>query len=199
MSNTNRWTPGRTKDLLRAARELLIEGGVAAVTIEAVAERAGASKPTLYRRWRDRWHLAVDAAKDSLQLIDVSDLGSFEEEFRALLITRMQQFRITGNDVVLASFIGAAAVEEQVATAFHSWVADQMEATTAIVQRARQRGEIAADVDVDTHDLATIIVAPLLYRYVIEGKVPDEKFVEDLVRIMCRALGVTPRQAPTAP
>src|SRR5690349_1217514 len=49
------------KAILRAARELLAEGGPGAVTMEAVAERAGVGKPTLYRSWPDRHAVAMAA------------------------------------------------------------------------------------------------------------------------------------------
>ena len=48
--------------ILDATRELLAEeGGVRALTIEAVAARSGVAKTTIYRRWRDKWELALDA------------------------------------------------------------------------------------------------------------------------------------------
>ncbi len=48
---------GRPRDpaindaILTAARELLVEVGYAELSMEAVAARAGVSKPTLYLRW----------------------------------------------------------------------------------------------------------------------------------------------------
>ena len=47
--------------ILRAARELLAEGGPAAVTMEGVAARAGVGKPTVYRWWPDRHAVAMAA------------------------------------------------------------------------------------------------------------------------------------------
>src|SRR4051794_13345564 len=49
------------KAILRAARQLLDEGGPGAVSMEAVAARAGVGKPTLYRWWPDR-HAVTMAA-----------------------------------------------------------------------------------------------------------------------------------------
>ena len=47
---------------LGAARDLLVEGGWPALTVAAVAERAGTTKPALYRRWPSLPHLAYEAA-----------------------------------------------------------------------------------------------------------------------------------------
>ena len=40
---------------------LASDGDVGSLTVEAVAARAGAAKTTIYRRWRDKWQLALDA------------------------------------------------------------------------------------------------------------------------------------------
>lgn len=59
---------GRPRDprieqaLLAAVRDLLTEGGYAAVTVAAVAERAGTTKAALYRRWPALPHLIHEAA-----------------------------------------------------------------------------------------------------------------------------------------
>ena len=47
--------------ILDATRELLAhDGDVGALTVEAVAARSGVAKTTIYRRWRDKWQLALD-------------------------------------------------------------------------------------------------------------------------------------------
>lgn len=58
---------GRPRDahiddrILGAARELMAEGGVEALTFGAVAERAGTTRPAIYRRYDDKTDLAVAA------------------------------------------------------------------------------------------------------------------------------------------
>ena len=48
--------------MLRAAAELVVEVGYADLTIAAIAERAGTSKPAIYRRWPSKVHLLHEAA-----------------------------------------------------------------------------------------------------------------------------------------
>lgn len=68
MTTSAQPTPGRPRDpqkdidVLRAARELLVEGGFQAATIAAVARRSGVGVPTIYRRWARREALIEDAA-----------------------------------------------------------------------------------------------------------------------------------------
>jgi AcrR family transcriptional regulator len=47
--------------MLRAATELLAEWGLAGMSMEEVAARAGVGKATICRRWRSRGALALDA------------------------------------------------------------------------------------------------------------------------------------------
>lgn len=61
-------SPGRPRDqrideaVLRATRELLLEVGWAGLSLAAVAERAGTTRPALYRRWPSLAHLVHEAA-----------------------------------------------------------------------------------------------------------------------------------------
>src|SRR5262245_58139739 len=57
----NRRAEHSKQAILAATRALLEEGDVRSLTVEAVAARSGAAKTTIYRRWRDKWELALDA------------------------------------------------------------------------------------------------------------------------------------------
>ncbi|MCC9705478.1 TetR/AcrR family transcriptional regulator [Streptomyces sp. MNU76] len=46
--------------VVRAANELLAEGGYPAPTMDKAAARAGVGKATVYRRWRSRTELAAE-------------------------------------------------------------------------------------------------------------------------------------------
>ena len=50
--------------ILEAAAELLLLRGLGAVSMDAVAERAGVSKATIYRWWPSKEMLALDALLD---------------------------------------------------------------------------------------------------------------------------------------
>ena len=48
-------------EILRAATELLAEGGYPALTMDKAAARTGVGKATVYRRWKSRMELAAEA------------------------------------------------------------------------------------------------------------------------------------------
>jgi AcrR family transcriptional regulator len=72
--------------ILRATLEELAEVGYAKLTMEGVAERAKASKATVYRRWPSRMELAIDAVYHVLpDPTSMPDTGSFRSDLLALL------------------------------------------------------------------------------------------------------------------
>ncbi len=73
--------------MLDAVWELLVEGGYQAVTFDAVAERAGTSKPVIYRRWRTRGELVVAAVQHAFSqpARPVPDTGTLRGDVIALL------------------------------------------------------------------------------------------------------------------
>ena len=73
--------------ILDAAWAELSEQGYAAMTLEAVARRAGTSRPVLHRRWPSRVKLATAALGRYLATnpIQVPDLGSIRAEMSLLL------------------------------------------------------------------------------------------------------------------
>jgi len=74
-------------EAIRAAVvDLLTRSGVAAVTMEAVATRAGTSKPVLYRRWPNRAELLRDTLVPMvMDVIPHADTGSFRADMLAIL------------------------------------------------------------------------------------------------------------------
>jgi AcrR family transcriptional regulator len=69
--------------ILDATLQLLAQDGdVGSLTVEAVAARSGVAKTTIYRRWRDKWELALDAVMiDMLPRLDEPvDVGDTRKE-----------------------------------------------------------------------------------------------------------------------
>ncbi len=75
--------------ILEAAWAELAEVGYTALTIEAVAKRAGTSKPVIYRRWPSRAHLVISAWARQQPIRPVTpDLGSLRADL-VWLFTRV--------------------------------------------------------------------------------------------------------------
>src|SRR5689334_12340401 len=138
----------REDEILDATVELLIELGYDRLTMDAVAKRARASKATLYRRWESKASLVVEAlirAKQSPH-IDDHDTGSLRGD---LLSTFCGHEGINESATqVMGSVITALSTDPEFAEAFREkFIAPKVAVTTAIYDRAQQRGEISQDLD----------------------------------------------------
>src|SRR6476659_4652800 len=73
--------------ILTAAAELLLEHGLAAINMDAVAARAGVSKATIYRWWPTKETLALDALYHEWDTArpELQDTGSLRADLLALL------------------------------------------------------------------------------------------------------------------
>jgi AcrR family transcriptional regulator len=72
--------------VLRAAAELVVEVGYADLTVAAIAERAGTSKPAIYRRWPGKLHLLHEAAFPvEADRLGLPDTGSLADDLAEML------------------------------------------------------------------------------------------------------------------
>lgn len=176
--------PGRRRDhgkdemILQATRELLTERGYGAMTMDAVAERAGVGKATVYRRWSSKVRLTVDSLLCAKQLNadEVPDTGSLREDLLsvATLATRMK------NDELMSGLIVAVKQEPEVAGVFHEqFVAGRVRLMRTLLERARERGEVHPDADLDM--ISAVAPAMIHYRKLVAHLPMDQAFAERLV------------------
>ena len=98
--------------ILAAARELLAEGGLAAMSFEEVAARSGVAKTTIYRRWTSRGALAMDAFLADFQAQQpLPDTGSLRGDLLAALRAWIRAVTHTSAGPVLAGLIAAAQLD----------------------------------------------------------------------------------------
>src|SRR2546427_8949671 len=90
------------KAILKAASEMVIASGLAEMTIEGVAERAGVGKASIYRRWPSKGALAFDAVLDAiLSAHPTLDTGSLEAHLAHVAVgwVRLSNNRLGGRTV----------------------------------------------------------------------------------------------------
>ncbi|MFF3312765.1 TetR/AcrR family transcriptional regulator [Streptomyces sp. NPDC002952] len=179
-----------TGAVLNAVVELVTEQGMGAVTMDAVAARAGVSKPAIYRRWPTKQDLVIAAAESRIGVLSVPDLGDFREELRVVLTARLEAYRMPGSDRLLAGLIGTAAEVGADRGQYTGYTERITSETRRILERGVARGDVRADIDVRA--AATLVAAPLLFRLIGEQELPDSGFVDILVDLVARAVASTP-------
>ena len=173
--------------ILQAARELLADGGPGAVTMEAVAARAGVGKPTVYRWWPDRHAVAMAA------LMDVDAEPASGPKRRSALAALRDQLRAiaarfaTGTGRHVASMIAAADAESELAKAFRNhFVLARRAEGKALLARAIEEGLVRAEVDVDV--ALDLLYGPIFFRLLLGHAPLDERFVERMMDEAIRGL-----------
>ncbi|MEV4374481.1 TetR/AcrR family transcriptional regulator [Nonomuraea sp. NPDC049637] len=143
---------GRPRDpendaaILEAALDLLIERGAAGTSMEAVAQRAGVAKLTVYRRWRAKEDLLMAALEHARAPdIDAAPAGqSIDELVRsaAELLSR-PRFR-----ALMARVIGASVDYPKLVAAYtERYLRPRLNAVAQVAQRAVEAGHLPAGTD----------------------------------------------------
>ncbi len=147
----------RSDAVLAATLDVLVERGISGMAIEAVAQRAGVSKVTIYRRWPDKVALVL-AALDTLPELEVPDTGSLLGDLVALRRTLLQA--VAGSR--LGDVIPALMAERRRSDhhdAIGSYIDERTRPFLTIVERSVARDEIRPAMPVAL--LAHMLSSPL--------------------------------------
>lgn len=174
---------------LRAASDLLEEGGIGAVTMEAVAARARVGKPTLYRTWPNARALAMAALLASEDTdTGVSETGSPLEDLERQLLNVVAKFATRrGSQVRL--MLAAAEQDSEIAKGFRNQVIlSSREEGKELLARAQGAGLIREDTDIEI--ALDMIYGPLFYRILV-GHLPlSDTFARQLLNDVLKGLDV---------
>ncbi|MBD5657029.1 MAG: TetR/AcrR family transcriptional regulator [Candidatus Eremiobacteraeota bacterium] len=160
---------GRTA-ILGAANRLLHEVGLRKLTIEAVAIASSVGKPTIYRWWKTKGLLALDAyLEDMVAKIPSQSTEDASADFRSHM-KAVLKFYGGPEGRVFADFIAEAQADPLLAEAFRTrFLAERRRVVSAIWQRGVSSGAFRADIDVD--GAMDILFAPIIYR-LLAGHAP---------------------------
>jgi AcrR family transcriptional regulator len=173
--------------ILDAAFGLLVERGYSGLTMEAVAAAAGSGKTTIYRWWRSRAELAVDAffhaTEEALRFPETgSARGDFRSQIRELAkLLRGERGR------ALAAMLGVARTEPELGTALgERWLAPRQRWGMERMARAAAAGELRPGVDVQA--ALSVLYGPLYVPLLFGGEVPTPKQVEAYLDVACAGI-----------
>jgi AcrR family transcriptional regulator len=183
--------PGRPRDesidddIVRSLFELVDEVGLKGVTIEAIAERAGVSKATIYRRWSSKEELIVDAVAGLVGGV-VSPEGDTIREVLLHTITRLKTYMSQSTaGSVLPWMIGEVALGSDIGHRYvEAVIKPGREAMAGHILKAVEDGELRQDLDVEVAVdmlLGPMIVTKLLGTYRPPREDWTERFIDSLL------------------
>jgi AcrR family transcriptional regulator len=177
--------PGLGVAIREAALDLLAEKGYEQLTIEAIAERTGSGRSTVYRRWRSKVELVIDALSTLPQEIEEGlDTGSLRGDL-ALFSERFNRHREReGRTSAILRGLAAALPQdpELFAAVNEHFIAPRLAGLRAMFERAVARGEISENSDLDM--LASVIPAFVLHRMFVEGEASDPAFMARVIDVV---------------
>jgi AcrR family transcriptional regulator len=190
--------PGRPRSeacrrrILAAAKELLEERGLRALTIEAIAERAGASKVTVYRWWSHKAAVVLEAI-----LAETSPIMPYKESSSPLEALRDQmrsfaRFLNGRHGRLLVNIVAEGVLDDMVGDAYREhWVKPRRDDARKLLGRAVEAGELAEDTDIDV--TLDALFGPLYYRFLVKHSPLTPAFAETIFRTAMA--GVATRKA----
>jgi AcrR family transcriptional regulator len=177
---------GRPRDprtraaILAAARALLERGGLTSVTIEAIAQKAEVSRPTIYRYWPNAPAVAMAAFLETTGAAEAAKSPRTPlAALRAQLHALADAFAAPAGRSV-AAMVAAAQSETELAKAFRNeFIARNRDTTRALLERCIADKAIAPPEDMELS--LDLIFGPLFYRLLMGHAPITRGFVDQLL------------------
>jgi AcrR family transcriptional regulator len=186
---------GRPRDeearnrILQAALEILETTCFENATVDAIAERAGASKATIYRWWPNKAAVLIEAMREAAAIeLPFPDTGDLSKDIRQ----QLQNFikLLSGKrGRTFKAFLGAAQSDPSVAEAYRElWIKPRRAQAREAFERHREAGRLPADTDLEV--LIDILYGPFYFRLMAGHRPLDQESAEAVAAMALSALGI---------
>uniref|UniRef100_UPI001C21D790 helix-turn-helix domain-containing protein n=1 Tax=Nocardia alni TaxID=2815723 RepID=UPI001C21D790 len=176
---------------LAATRELLVERGFEATTVQAVAARSGVHGSAIYRRWPSRIALIEEAAFPGFSPVSVQPTGDLRRDVRRFIRAYMAAFNAPAARAATAGLLAYRQTADPPGPS---------ETYPGVSVRPQFRDILAAappgsvDPDVDPDDVFDMLLGAVLTRtlafVVTARRRPIERTVEMILRLLQPPEGV---------
>lgn len=196
-----RSSPGRPRDskidaaIVQATRDLLLETGYPALSLSAIAARAGTTTAAIYRRWSGKAQLVHEAILPDDILAMPSASGDIVADIRALVEATRTMFDRPEVRVALPALIADTVADPDV----HSRMTSRFAGSLATFRTRLDAGSDRGGDDNDLPLLAEVVVGSAIFRIIVRHDAPlDAAWVDDLTKLIssgwsAMSRGSTPR------
>lgn len=185
------------KAILNATLELFADEGFDAMSIEAIAARAGVGKTTIYRRWDSKEDLLLDAVRSLQDEFPFVDTGNLRDDILHLLKT---VWDMSGRNLLLEKLyiriIGESRANPHLYQFFYVHrLGPRLQYFRQAIEQAQARGEIRKDLE--PFLVLDLFMGPLVSRLLLTGPLASAPhpgdFPEQMVDVVLQ--GLAPKQA----
>jgi AcrR family transcriptional regulator len=186
---TNGRSPGRPRDaaidgqVLQATLDLLVERGLEATTIQAVSDRTGIARATIYLRWPGRTALILSALRWAIDRPPMLLTGELDTDMRrgaerARAILQQDMF-VAALPTMMQVFIDGQG--PAVGLSFDSLFPTRRALVEGYGNRAESQGYRT---DIDPEASIDALLGAMLMRLLTTGKPPTREFVDDVTKVI---------------
>ncbi len=185
---------GRPRDrridgaVLTATVDLLGEAGYSTLSVDAIARRAGTSKPAIYRRWPSKAHLVHEAAFPIGAATELPDTGSLAGDIREMLRRSVAVFSTPAAKAALPGLLAEMADDSSLHAALLERFGDVL--TRGIGDRlaaAVDRGEVRPEVT--AADLTEMVAGMALFGALALGRELNSDWIERHATLILKGIG----------
>lgn len=164
----------------------LADRGYSGLTLDGVAARAAVHKTTVYRRWRSKEALVLDAMlEQASQTVAVPDTGSLRGDLLDLARRSVVIQTSPAGEAVVRAVAGEAPGNPEMAVASRRFWAERLELDQTILRRARDRGEIAPGTEL--RPVIETLLGALYFRLLVTGQSLDDAYIDGVVDLVYTA------------
>ena len=162
---------------LETTLELAAESGLHACTFEAVSERSGIARSTLYRHWSNQSELVTDAlvSQDHEGEHVIHDTGNLRDDMLIQMLGLRRELESSTWGAMVPQLVAAASTDPDLSDILRKGSDHYLSIDAEIIERAQERGEVATDIDA-TH-AALLFSAPIFYKYFMARHPVDGKWI----------------------
>ena len=174
--------------IVEATLALLAERGFQGATIDAIADRAGVGRNTIYRRWPSKEELIADALHELTSDLDVENAGDLHSRLLERIRDLVRVFSDPLFGRIFPGVLGELQRNPTFARVYVERVVDpRRQAIVELLLEARERGELRPDVDVE--HVADLLGGPPFLRLLPLGLPPvTERYAEELLDTIWRGI-----------
>jgi len=184
---------GRPRDpriddaVLRATAQLIGKTGYADLSVDAIARRAGTSKPAIYRRWPSKAHLVHEAVFPIGDATALPDTGSLAGDVREMMRRTVAVLTSPAARAALPGLVGEMATDLTLHTALLERFGDILSrGLTERLDAAAARGEVRPEVT--AADLVEALAGITFLALLTRGAALDDAWVERTATLITRGI-----------
>ena len=184
---------GRPRDpridysVLRATVELLGKSGYADLSVDAIAKRAGTSKPAIYRRWPSKAHLVHEAVFPISEATELPDTGSLAGDVREMVRRSSGVLTTPAARAAMPGLLAEMATDPRLHAKLLERFGDvTSRGMTDRLDDALSRGEVRADVT--AADLVEAIAGMALMAIITRNQALDDAWVERTATLITKGI-----------